>query len=118
MKFILVWILLIYCTNTYAQKSLNFEAVKKHRTYKFQINKTLIVLYKKNGTSQEIKGRLNILDSKGIYILPLDKQKDSEFIPLDLIISVTKSFEKNVKPIGVFGNMPISIQKGWQFIIK
>ncbi|MBA3673549.1 MAG: hypothetical protein H0W75_01090 [Chitinophagaceae bacterium] len=118
MKNLIIFFCLIGSLITHAQSLQHFEAVKKTRSYKFKLNKPIQISYLEDNNIHEVSGRLNELKAEGIYILPLYKDNVTrKFIALDSIISITKLLEQNRKPIGVFGNLPISIKKGWRFVI-
>ena len=119
MKSLIIFFCLIGTLLTHAQSLQYFEAVKKNRSYKFKLNKPIQISYLEDKNIHEVSGSLNELKAEGIFILPLYKYDVTlQFIALDSIISVTKLLEPNRKPIGVFGNLPISIKKGWRFVIR
>lgn len=115
MKHLLIFcLILLRCIFVNAQQ-LKFQAEKKSRVYKFPSNHPIQVMYKQDNTTKEVKCKFELKDTRGIY-LSLLNNSTKEFIALDSIISVMKISE--TKPIGFFGNLPISVQKGWHFEIR
>lgn len=104
---LIICFLLSICIFADAQE-LKLEAVKKNHTYKFQSNNSIQIIYRQDKTVKQVNGRFEIQEPNGIYILPYN-HPIKEFVALDSIISIMKI--SKTKSIGLFGNLPISIEK-------